>query len=241
MASNITLETDKIESGYGETQVLFGISLKVEKGTITALLGSNGAGKTTTLWTISGILPAWKGRILFNGREVTKIPAHKRVSMGIVLVPEGRRLWPKLTVYENLLLAGQSTQRARRKFNENLELVYNYFPILKERRNQLAGTLSGGEQQMLAIARGLILEPEILMMDEPSLGLAPKIVQEIANIVKRLRDEENKTILLVEQNVHMSLRIADYAYVIENGRIVLEGLPDKLSENPRLKKAYLGL
>jgi len=234
------LSVEKVETGYGETQVLFGVSLKVEKGTVTALLGSNGAGKTT-LWAISGVLPIWRGRVLFNGRDVTRVPAHKRTSMGIVLVPEGRRLWPKLTVYENLLLAGMSTERAKRKFNENLELVYNYFPILKARSKQLAGTLSGGEQQMLAIARGLMLEPEVLMMDEPSLGLAPKIVQEIANIVKKLRDEEGKTILLVEQNVHMSLRIADYAYVIENGRIVLEGPPDKLSEDPRLKKAYLGL
>jgi branched-chain amino acid transport system ATP-binding protein len=241
MGSFTVLDVKDIETGYGETQILFGVSLKVEKGTITALLGSNGMGKTTTLWAISGVLPVWKGRILFKNSDITKLPAHKRTSLGIVLVPEGRRLWPRLTVYENLVLAGLSTERARRKFDENLELVFNYFPILKERRNQLAGTLSGGEQQMLAIARGLMLEPEILMMDEPSLGLAPKIVQEIADIIRRLRDEEGKTILLVEQNVYISLKLADYAYVIENGKIVLEGTPDKISENPKLKKAYLGL
>jgi branched-chain amino acid transport system ATP-binding protein len=234
------LEARNLESGYGETQILFGVSLKVEKGTITTLLGSNGAGKTTTLWTIMGVLPAWKGKVLFNGYDITRLPTHRRVELGLILVPEGRRLWPNLTVYENLVL-GATTPRARAKLEENLEMVYNLFPRLKERLTQKAGTLSGGEQQMLAIARGLMGEPEVLMLDEPSLGLAPKLVQEIAEILRRLRDEEGKTILLVEQNIHISLSIADYGYILENGRIVLEGEPSKLQEDPRLKQAYLGI
>ena len=241
MSSVPVLEVTNLVSGYGETQILYDINFKVEKGTITTLLGSNGAGKSTTLWTIVGVLRAWRGKILLEGMDVTRIPAHRRVEMGLVLVPEGRRLWPQLTVYENLLLAGQATERARRRFYENLEIIYNLFPILKERRNQKAGTLSGGEQQMLAIARGLILDPLILMLDEPSLGLAPKLVQEIARVIKQLRDEEGKTILLVEQNIHIALSIADYGYVIENGRITLEGPTDKLEEEPKLKAAYLGL
>ncbi len=240
MARVTVLEVEDLKSGYGETQVLFGVSLQVEKGTITTLLGSNGAGKSTTLWTIMGVVKPWDGEVRLNGEDVTYLPPYRKVEMGLVLVPEGRRLWPQLTVYENLIL-GASTPRAREKAEENLEMVFNLFPRLRERRNQLAGTLSGGEQQMLAIARGLMSEPEILMLDEPSLGLAPKLVQEIAAIVKRLRDEEGKTILLVEQNIHIALSIADYGYVIENGRVVLEGEPAELQENPRLKEAYLGL
>ncbi|MEB3755736.1 MAG: ABC transporter ATP-binding protein, partial [Desulfurococcales archaeon] len=181
----IILRVENLVSGYGETEVLHGVNLKVEKGTITTLLGSNGVGKTTTLWTISGVLKAWDGKIEFNGEDVTKLPAHHRTEMGLILVPEGRRLWPNLSVYENLYLAS-FTKRAREKFEENLEKAFNLFPRLKERLNQQAGTLSGGEQQMLAIARGLVSNPEILMMDEPSLGLAPKLVQDIGNVIKRL-------------------------------------------------------
>lgn len=234
------LEVRKLVSGYGETQILYGVSLSVEKGSITTLLGSNGAGKSTTLWTIMSVVRPWSGKILLAGNDITYLPTYKKVHLGMVLVPEGRRLWPGLTVEENLMLAAQ-IPRAREKADENLELVYNYFPRLEERRDQLAGTLSGGEQQMLAIARGLMLDPEILMMDEPSLGLAPKLVQEIAGIVKRLRDEEGKTILLVEQNIHIALTIADYGYLLENGRIVLEGTPIELEETPKIKQAYLGL
>nr|WP_062661269.1 ABC transporter ATP-binding protein [Aeropyrum camini] len=238
--SHPLLEVRDVASGYGETQILFGVSLRVEKGGITALLGSNGAGKTTTLWTIMGVLSAWKGRIIFSQANVTRLPTHRRVEMGLVLVPEGRRLWPNLTVHENLVL-GATPPRARARMEENLEIVFNLFPRLKERLNQKAGTLSGGEQQMLAIARGLMTGPEVLMLDEPSLGLAPKLVQEIASILKRLRDEEGKTVLLVEQNVHISLSIADYGYILENGRIVLEGEPEELQKDPRLKQAYLGV
>lgn len=240
MTGDKILEVRELESGYGETQVLFGVSFNVEKGTITTLLGSNGAGKSTTLWTIMGVVNPWSGKITLNGEDVTYLPTHEKVHLGMVLVPEGRRLWPQLTVEENLRLASM-IPRARARAEENLELVYNYFPRLKERRNQLAGTLSGGEQQMLAIARGLMLNPEILMLDEPSLGLAPKLVQDIAGIVKRLRDEEGKTILLVEQNIHIALTIADYGYLLENGRVVLEGTPEELQANPVIKEAYLGL
>ncbi len=234
------LSVENIETGYGEAQVLFGVSLKVEKGSITALLGSNGAGKTTTLRTIIGLLPAWSGRIVFKGSDVTKLPAHERVALGMALVPEGRKLWPGLTVEEHLRLAA-STPRARERFEENLELVFSLFPRLRERRNQLAGTMSGGEQQMLAIARALMTSPELLMLDEPSLGLAPKIVIELLDAVKALRDEHGMTVLLVEQNVHMALRITDYGYVIENGRIVVEGTPSELLASPELRRAYLGL
>ncbi|MEB3851039.1 MAG: ABC transporter ATP-binding protein [Desulfurococcales archaeon] len=237
---SVVLEVDGVEASYGEAKVLFGVTFKVEKGVITALLGSNGSGKSTTLWAIMGAVPVTSGSIKLLGEDITHLPTHKRVEKGLVLVPEGRRLWPQLTVYENLIL-GASTPRARAKLEENLEMVFNLFPRLKERRNQLAGTLSGGEQQMLAIARGLMAEPEVLMLDEPSLGLAPKLVQEIAQTLKRLRDEEGKTILLAEQNVHISLQIADYAYVMEQGRVVLKGTAKELEENPKLKAAYLGL
>ncbi|MCE4606512.1 MAG: ABC transporter ATP-binding protein [Desulfurococcales archaeon] len=237
---SILLGVENLVSGYGETEVLHGVSLKVERGTITTLLGSNGVGKTTTLWTISGILKAWSGKIKFNDEEVTMLPAHHRAEKGLILVPEGRRLWPQLTVYENLYLAS-FTRRAREKFEENLEKVFNLFPRLKERLNQQAGTLSGGEQQMLAIARGLVSNPEILMMDEPSLGLAPKLVQDIGRVIKRLRDEEGLTVLLVEQSVQMAVSIGDYGYVMENGRIVLEGAIDELMENSKFKQAYLGM
>jgi len=237
---DVMLRVENLVSGYGETEVLHGVNLRVEKGAITTLLGSNGVGKTTTLWTISGVLKAWDGKIEFNGEDVTKLPAHHRAETGLILVPEGRRLWPHLSVYENLYLAS-FTKRAREKFEENLEKAFNLFPRLKERLNQKAGTLSGGEQQMLAIARGLVSNPEILMMDEPSLGLAPKLVQDIGNVVRRLRDEEGLTVLLVEQSVQMAVSIGDYGYVMENGRIVLEGTIDELMENPKFKEAYLGM
>ncbi len=234
------LELNSVETGYGETQVLWGIDLSVEEGKITVLLGSNGAGKTTTLRVITGLLFPWKGSVLFKGEDISRVPTHKRVAMGVVMVPEGRRLWPELTVYENLEL-GAYTKRAREKFDESLELVYSLFPRLKERKNQLAGTLSGGEQQMLAIGRALMSVPSVLLLDEPSLGLAPKLVAEIMNVIRKLKEEEKLTVLLVEQNVHMSLQIADYGYVIEQGRITLEGSRDELEASDKIKKAYLGM
>ncbi len=232
------LVLDKINAGYGEFHVLFDVNLKVHEGEIVALVGPNGAGKTTTLRTIMGMTTLYSGKVLLNGKDVTKIPTHKRIELGITMVPEGRRIFKTLTVYENLL-AGALTKKARQRFQENLELVFNFFPKLKERRNQIAGTLSGGEAQMLAIARALMADPDILLLDEPSLGLAPKIVIQVFDIVKKLREEADKTILLVEQHVKHSLEVADRAYVLEQGKIVLEGEAKQLLTDERLRKAYL--
>lgn len=234
------LEVHDLEVFYGEFQALFGVSFSVEKGEVVAVLGSNGAGKTTTLRTISGLLRPRRGRIIWQGRDITSTPAYERVEMGISHVPEGRGIFPKLTVYENLRVAAY-TKRAREKFEESLETVYSLFPRLRERRNQLAGTLSGGEQQMLAIARALIQRPILLMMDEPSLGLAPKLAREVIMLAKRLRDEYGITVLLVEQNVRLSLRVADRAYILETGRIVREGKPEELEKDPKIREAYLGI
>jgi len=236
--SKALLELKNINSGYGEFRVLFDVSLKVEKGEIVALVGPNGAGKTTTLKTIMGMTTLYSGDILYNGSSIRKMPTHKRVDVGINMVPEGRRIFKTLTVYENLV-AGAYTRRAREKLNDTLEFVYSLFPRLKERRNQIAGTLSGGEAQMLAIARALMSLPEVLLLDEPSLGLAPKIVIEVFETVKRLRNEAGKTILLVEQHVKHSLELADRGYVIEQGKIVLEGEAKSLLSDENLKKAYL--
>ena len=234
------LEVEGIEAGYGEIQVLFGVSLRVEKGTVTALLGSNGAGKTTTLKTIMGLLEPWSGRIVFKDADITRLPAHRRVEQGIALVPEGRKLWPRLTVEEHLRLAA-TTPRARERFEESLEMVYELFPRLRERRRQLAGTMSGGEQQMLAIARALVQRPRLLMLDEPSLGLAPKLAREVVYLARRLRDEYGITVLLVEQNVRLSLKVADRAYVLETGRVVREGPAGELEKDPEIRRAYLGI
>jgi len=232
------LELRNVEAGYGEFRVLRNVSLRVEKGEIVALVGPNGAGKTTTLRTIIGMTTLYSGDIVFNGNSIKKLPTYRRVELGITMVPEGRRLFNSLTVYENLL-AGAITKRAREKLEDSLEFVFTLFPRLKERRNQLAGTLSGGESQMLAIARALMARPQVLLLDEPSLGLAPKIVLTIFDIIKKLRDEGGVTILLVEQHVKNSLEIAERGYVMELGRIVLEGDAKKLLSDERLKKAYL--
>jgi branched-chain amino acid transport system ATP-binding protein len=234
------LEIDNLHTGYGKIPVLWGVSLRVEKGSITALIGSNGAGKTTTLRAIVGVLPTWKGRIVFMGEDVTKTPSYLRVEKGIVLVPEGRGIFPQMTVYENLLM-GAFNRRARSKIGDSLERVFNIFPRLKERLNQKAGTLSGGEQQMLAIARGLMALPKLLMVDEASLGLAPKLAIEIMELIKRIREEEGISILVVEQNVHYALNIADYAYVLETGRIRMEGPANEIAKNPEIIRAYLGM
>jgi len=233
------LRVENLEVCYGDVQVLWGISFDVKEGEIVALLGANGAGKTTTLKTISGLLKPKSGRIYFMGKDVTELEPHKRVEMGLAHIPEGRQLFPRLTVYENLKAAAY-THRAREKFDETLELIYNLFPILRERRNQLAGTLSGGEQQMLAIARGLVLRPTLLMLDEPSLGLAPKLVIEVLDFVSKLKGE-GYTVLLVEQNVHQALKLCDRAYIIETGRIVKHGTGHELLEDEEVKKAYLGI
>lgn len=234
----MALNVKELDAGYGKVQVLFKISLEVQKGTITTLIGPNGAGKTTTLFSIMGIVKPWGGGVYLNGVDVTRTPPHKKVELGIVLVPEGRRLFPNMTVEENLLM-GAYVKRAHRHIDDSLEYVYSLFPRLKERRRQKAGTLSGGEQQMLAIGRALMSRPEVLLVDEPSAGLAPKVVAEMLEAFKRIK--ETSTILLVEQNVSAALAVADYGYVLENGRVVLSGPSGDLMENSHVKKAYLGV
>ncbi len=238
--SNEMLKLENIEAGYGEFRVLHGVNMVVNREEIVALVGPNGAGKTTTLRTILGMTTLYGGKVYLEGKDLTGIPTHKRVELGITMVPEGRGIFNPLTVEENLL-AGAYTKRGEEKLQESLEFVYTLFPRLKERRMQRAGTLSGGEAQMLAIGRALMARPEILLLDEPSLGLAPKLVLEVFDTVVKLRNEANMTILLVEQHVKNSLEIADKAYVMEMGRIVLEGGGKALLEDERLKKAYLAL
>lgn len=232
------LTVENLHVFYGGIHALKGISLSVPKGTIVALIGANGAGKSTTLRTISGLVRAREGKILFEGRPITEEPPHRIVEMGIAMVPEGRRIFPNLTVMENLLL-GAYTRRDHQGLKKDLDWVFTLFPRLKERTWQKGGTLSGGEQQMLAVARALMSRPKLLMMDEPSLGLAPLLVREIFTIIQELL-KSGVTILLIEQNAKAALEIAHYAYVLETGRIVLEGEGKKLLEDERVRKAYLG-
>ncbi len=233
------LEVKNLEASYGKLKVLWGVSLSVDKGEIVALVGPNGAGKTTLLRTIVGVVREDCGSIIFNGRKLNDLPPYERVRLGISLVPEGGELFPYMTVQENLDI-GAYLPEARKKYRENLEFVFTLFPRLKERRNQLAGTLSGGERQMLAIARALMSSPKILMFDEPSLGLAPNLAVNVLRTIKELNNE-GYTILLVEQNVRLALKISDRGYVLENGRIVLKGSSKELLTNPHVKTAYLGI
>lgn len=232
------LELSKIDVFYGDLQVIWDASFRVKKGEIVAILGPNGAGKTTLLKTISGVLKPRSGTITFLGERIDAVHSHQIVELGISHVPEGRRLFPQMTVLENLEM-GAYSRKARKKKSDALERVFQLFPILKERKNQLAGTLSGGEQQMLAIGRGLMSNPLLLMLDEPSLGLAPKLVSKTFEIVREINDE-GLTVLLVEQNIHYALELADRAHVLETGRIVLEGEGKRLLNDPYVKKAYLG-
>ena len=234
------LKIDNIHVNYGSFQALNGVSLDVIDGEIIALLGSNGAGKTTTINTISGITDLRSGDIFYNGKSIKDIPAHERVTMGIVQVPEGRKLFPSLTVEENLII-GSYVPEAKKKREETLRNCYKLFPRLAERKRQLAGSLSGGEQQMCAIARAMMSQPKILMLDEPSLGLAPVIVEMIFETIVKINKEQGITILLVEQNVLAALQIANRGYVIETGQNVLEGSGESLLNNEDLKKAYLGI
>ena len=233
------LKVDNIYVNYGNFEALSGVSLEIKEGEIVALLGSNGAGKTTTINTISGNSKLMSGDIVWKGRSIKNMPMYNRVSLGIVQVPEGRKLFPYMSIQENLFI-GSYLKQARKQRNRTLEMCYELFPKLAERKHQLAGSLSGGEQQMCAIARGLMQQPELLMLDEPSLGLAPVVVDQIFSALNKI-NEMGTTILLVEQNVMLSLEIATQAYVIELGKNVMQGNCKELINNPDLKKAYLGL
>lgn len=233
------LEVREVSSGYGEVQILWGASLNLEEKKLTCLVGGNGAGKTTLLRTVMGQLKPSSGSVWFEGKDVSKLPAYSKAEMGLVLVPEGRQLFTDMSVYENLDM-GSSNTRARPKFKDNLEHVYELFPRLKERAHQKAGTLSGGEQQMLAVARGIMADPTVLMIDELSLGLAPVLTIQLFESLRTLRDS-GITILLVEQNVQMALAISDYGYVLAEGRSELEGPAKKLIKDEHVRAAYLGL
>lgn len=232
------LEVKYLQVFYGMIQAIKGISFEVNEGETVALIGANGAGKTTTLHTITGLLSPKKGSVVFEGKEITKVPAHKIVSLGMAHVPEGRRVFAQLSVYQNLKM-GAYTRKDKAEIDEMLETVYKRFPRLKERQNQMAGTLSGGEQQMLAMGRALMSKPKIVLLDEPSMGLSPILVNEIFDIIQSL-NKAGTTVLLVEQNAKKALSIADRAYVLETGRIVQSGDAQVLLNDESIKKAYLG-
>jgi branched-chain amino acid transport system ATP-binding protein len=231
------LEVNKIDVFYGKFQALREVSLKVDKGEIVALIGPNGAGKTTTLKTISGILKPSRGSIVFNGNRIDQLPAHKIAKLEIGLVPEGRQLFDKMTVYENLLIGAHTKPKNVAK--DTLEWCFQIFPVLKERRNQLAGTMSGGEQQMLAIARTLMLKPVLLLIDEMSLGLMPRLVHDLFKVLGKIR-EEGITVLIVEQHVRSALELSDRGYLMEQGRVVLEGDSKEMLRSDHIMKVYLG-
>ena len=246
------LEVKNLKVHYGVIQAIKGISFEVNEGEVIALIGANGAGKTTTLQTITGMLKPSEGEILFEGQDIVKVPGHKIVSMGMAHVPEGRRVFAELSVYENLKL-GAYTRKDKNEIAESLAKVYKSFPRLEERKNQLAGTLSGGEQQMLAMGRALMSKPKIILMDEPSMGLSPIFVEEIFHIIREISasgttvllveqslNKAGTTVLLVEQNAKKALSIADRAYVLETGNIVLSGDAKEMMNNDSIKKAYLG-
>lgn len=232
------LEVKDLHVYYGMIQAIKGISFEVNQGETIALIGANGAGKTTTLHTVTGLLAPKKGSVIFEGQDITKIPAHKIVSLGMAHVPEGRRVFAQLSVYQNLKM-GAYTRKDKNEIDETLEMVYKRFPRLEERKNQMAGTLSGGEQQMLAMGRALMSKPKIILLDEPSMGLSPILVNEIFDIIQAL-NEAGTTVLLVEQNAKKALAIADRAYVLETGRIVQSGDANMLMHDESIKKAYLG-
>ena len=232
------LEVKDLEVYYGVICALKGISFHVEQGEIVTLIGANGAGKTTTMQSVVGLLPKKAGSVTFDGHDITKTPCHKIVHMGMTQVPEGRRIFQELSVYENLMM-GAYINKDQQSFKADLESIYERFPRLAERRNQIAGTLSGGEQQMLAMSRAIMSHPKLLMLDEPSMGLSPLLVDQVFEIIKDI-NKDGTTILLVEQNAGKSLAISDRAYVLENGKIVLTGTGKELSESEMVRKAYLG-
>jgi len=233
------LKISDLKVNYGYVKALKGVSLEVKEGSIVTLLGANGAGKSTTLKSISGIVPATEGEIEFMGQSIKKLSPEEIVSLGVVQCPEGRRIFPQFSVEENLRIGAFGRRKNIKNINDDYERVYNYFPKLKERKNQVAGTLSGGEQQMLAIARGLMANPKIFLLDEPSLGLAPIVVKEIFGIIEDI-NKAGVTILLVEQNAFQASKIADYVYVMETGNIVISGTKEEVISNENIKKSYLG-
>ena len=232
------LEVKDLQVYYGVIQALKGISFEVNEGEIVTLIGANGAGKTTTMQSIIGLIPTRSGKVIFDGHDITKTPCHKIVHLGMAEVPEGRRIFQELTVYENLLMGGFS-QKDKAKIKQDIEAIYERFPRLGERRNQIAGTLSGGEQQMLAMGRAMMSHPKLLLLDEPSMGLSPLLVDQVFEIIKDFR-KDGTTVLLVEQNAGKSLAISDRAYVLELGEIVLSGTGAELAASDEVKKAYLG-
>ncbi|GAB6181048.1 ABC transporter ATP-binding protein [Desulfotomaculum defluvii] len=232
------LELNDLHVSYGAIRALKGVSCQVDEGEIVALIGANGAGKTTTLRTVSGLIRPQAGSINYKGKSIAKLPPHQIVSLGVCQVPEGRRVFTRMTVIENLEM-GAYTRNDKNGIKEDLKKIFDRFPRLEERKNQLSGTLSGGEQQMLAMGRALMSRPNVLLMDEPSMGLAPMLVQEIFAIIKEI-NKTGTTILLVEQNAHMALSISNRAYVLETGEVVLSGPAEDLANNPEVQKAYLG-
>jgi branched-chain amino acid transport system ATP-binding protein len=234
------LELHAINSYYGNIQALHDINLEIEEGEIITLIGANGAGKSTTLMSISGIVPPRSGKILFRGNPIHQMSPDKIVALGICQVPEGRHIFPELTVAENLDM-GAFLRRDTQGIKQDLEYIYDMFPILADRRNQPGGNLSGGEQQMLAISRALMAKPQLLLLDEPSMGLAPLVTKQIFDIIKKINREQNTTIFLVEQNANLALKTADRAYVLETGCITLHGPADELLNNKDIQKAYLGI
>jgi branched-chain amino acid transport system ATP-binding protein len=233
------LEINEISSGYGDVQILWSTSLSLQEGKLTSLVGGNGVGKTTLLRSVMGLVRPWSGKISFYGADVSSLPAHAKVDMGLVLVPEGRQLFTDMSVLENLEM-GATPKHARSNYQRNIDRVFEMFPRLKERKEQKAGTLSGGEQQMLAVGRGIMSEPKVLMIDELSLGLAPVLVLQLFETLRQLK-ELGITLLLVEQNVQMALAISDYTFVLSQGRVELEGSSRDLAKNEHVRKAYLGL
>jgi branched-chain amino acid transport system ATP-binding protein len=233
------LEINEISSGYGDVQILWSTSLSLQEGKLTSLVGGNGVGKTTLLRSVMGLVRPWSGKISFDGADVSSLPAHAKVDMGLVLVPEGRQLFTDMSVLENLEM-GATPKHARSNYQRNIDRVFEMFPRLKERKEQKAGTLSGGEQQMLAVGRGIMSEPKVLMIDELSLGLAPVLVLQLFETLRQLK-ELGITLLLVEQNVQMALAISDYTFVLSQGRVELEGSSRDLAKNEHVRKAYLGL
>ena len=234
------LKVENLESGYGPMQVLWQPSLEVKRGTITSLLGPNGVGKSTLLWTILGLIRPWNGKITYDEVDVTNLPTHKKVDLGITLVPEGKHLFAGMTVHENLMM-GAYRKEAAQHSDDSLDMIYGLFPILRERSKQNAGLLSGGEQQMVTIARSLMTKPKLIMLDEPSQGLAPKLVGEVFAAVEKLKAEIGLTMLLVEQNAEASLDAADYVYIMHEGTIKAEGTSEEIRKSHEIREAYLGI